>query len=75
MDTFVVRVYRSGQDSVPDDGRLRGVVEEVSTGFQATFHDGKQLLSILHRPRHKEPGVPPRPAAEAPRAIKRGGHV
>jgi hypothetical protein len=49
MDTFVVRVYRSGQDSGPDDDCLRGVVEEISTGLHATFRDAGELLSILHR--------------------------
>jgi hypothetical protein len=73
METFVVRVYRSGQDSVPDDGRLRGVVEEISTGSQVTFHDDNELLSILHRPRHEKPGVSPRRAAQAPRAINHTG--
>lgn len=53
MDTFVVRVYRSGQKSLPDDEHLRGVVEEISTGSQATFHDTTQLLSILSRGQHK----------------------
>jgi hypothetical protein len=59
MDTFVVRVYRSGQDSPLDDARLKGVVEEVSTGFQATFQDTKELLSILHRPQLDTSGVSP----------------
>ena len=57
MDTFVVRVYRSSQDALPDDPRLRGVVEEVATGAHATFHDAMELLSILRRPQH-EPEVP-----------------
>jgi len=56
MDTFVVRVYRSEWDSVPEDGRLRGVVEEVATGLEATFHDTRELLSILSRPQHDRPG-------------------
>lgn len=59
MDTFVVRVYRSSQDALPDDPRLRGVVEEVATGAHATFHDAMELLSILRRPQHDEPEVPP----------------
>ena len=53
MDTFVVRVYRSEQDSHADSDRLRGVVEEVSTGSQATFRDTTQLLAILHH--HSQP--------------------
>jgi hypothetical protein len=67
MDTFVVRVYRGGgQEELPDDDRLRGVVEEISTGFHATFRDAKELLSILaglnttrpgrHRGRDGAPG-------------------
>src|SRR5579859_2039671 len=70
MDTFVVRVYRSGQDILSDDDRLRGVVEEISTGFRATFHDTKELLSVLHRRQRDQPGVPPR-GSEASRAIAR----
>lgn len=48
MQTFVVRTYTAGRDAVQDTGRLRGVVEEVSTGFRATFRDTSELLSILH---------------------------
>ena len=70
MDTFVVRVYRSGQDILSDDDRLRGVVEEISTGFRVTFHDTKELLSVLHRRQREKPGVPPR-GSEASRAIAR----
>jgi hypothetical protein len=47
MDTFVVRVYRSGQGTAADDESLRGVVDEVSTGIKATFHDATELLAIL----------------------------
>jgi hypothetical protein len=50
MDTFIVRVYRSGQDPLPEGDRLRGVVDEISTGFQAAFHDAGELLAILRRP-------------------------
>jgi hypothetical protein len=59
MDTFVVRVYRSGQHTPPDEDRLRGVVEEISTGFQATFNDTHELLSILCRPQRAQPEVSP----------------
>jgi hypothetical protein len=48
MDTFVVRVYRSGQGAAADHESLRGVVDEVSTGIKATFHDATELLAILH---------------------------
>jgi hypothetical protein len=50
MDTFVVRVYRSGQEISHDDDQLRGVVDEISTGARATFHDAQELLEILQRP-------------------------
>lgn len=66
MRTFVVRVYRSGQDSVPHDDRLRGVVEEISTGRQATFHDAKQLLSILDRQGDENAAVPMSGASSTP---------
>jgi hypothetical protein len=57
MDTFVVRVYRSGgQEGLPDDDRLRGVVEEISTGVHATFRDAKELLSILAGLNNTRPG-------------------
>ncbi len=49
MQTFVVRVYRSGENTLPDGERLRGVVEEIATGFQATFQDARELLAILGR--------------------------
>ncbi len=51
MDTFVVRVYRSGQDTPPGDDSMRGVVDEVSTGIKATFHDATELVAILRRER------------------------
>jgi hypothetical protein len=51
MDTFVVRVYRSGQDAPPGDDLLRGVVDEVSTGVKATFQDATELVAILRRER------------------------
>jgi hypothetical protein len=47
MQTFVVRVYRSGQPDSPEADPLRGVVEEVATGQQATFRSCTELLSIL----------------------------
>ena len=59
MDTFVVRVYRSEWDRLRDEACVRGVVEEVATGFQATFHDADELLAILRREQHHEPGVSP----------------
>ena len=49
MQTFVVRVYRSAQDEPPDDDRLRGVVEEIATRSQATFHSSAELMSILRQ--------------------------
>lgn len=47
MDTFIVRVYRSRLDVSSDGDRLRGLVDEVSTGLQATFDDSHELLAIL----------------------------
>ncbi len=67
MDTFVVRVYRSEQGNLPDDASIRGVVEEISSGFQATFHDARELLAILGRAHgttaraSREGRVPPEP--------------
>jgi hypothetical protein len=59
MDTFVVRVYRTGRDVLPDDDQLRGVVDEVSTGLQAAFHDTSELVAILRRvaPQRTQGGV------------------
>lgn len=59
MDTFVVRVYRSGRDVSPEDDRMRGVVDEISTGLQATFHDTEELLALLRCPQ-------PPPTQEGP---------
>lgn len=59
MDTFIVRVYRSEPDVLPEDG-LRGVVEEISAGSQVTFHDTRQLLAILRHRQHDERPVLPR---------------
>ena len=67
MDTFVVRVYSSGQQA-PDDECLRGIVEETLTGLHTTFHDTDELLSILRRQQRAQPGVSPQ-AATPPRAI------
>jgi hypothetical protein len=49
MDSFVVRVYRTGRDGLPEDDQLRGVVDEVSTGVQAAFQDAAELVAILRR--------------------------
>ncbi len=57
METFVIRVYTAGSDGLPFDGRLRGVAEEISTGFQTTFHSKDELLSILRRAQHGTSGV------------------
>jgi hypothetical protein len=66
MDTFVVRVYRSEEGTAPDDDRLRGVVEDISSGFHATFHDSDQLLAILRRAQHEKAEGPPGRAAPRP---------
>ena len=42
-------------------------MDEISTGVQATFHDTKQLLSILQGARDEKFGVSPG-SAEARRA-------
>lgn len=68
MVTFVIRVYTPGPDAHPDDDGLRGIVEEISTGLQATFHDATQLLSILNRRQPGESGVSPQRGA-TPRTI------
>lgn len=47
MNTFVVRVYLSGADPTADPAGLKGVVEEISSGCQATFQDSRQLVSII----------------------------
>ena len=59
MDTFVVRVYRTARDVPPDDDQLRGVVDEVSTGLKAAFHDTAELVAILRRvsPQRTQGGV------------------
>jgi hypothetical protein len=60
MDTFVVRVYRSEPGHEFDTDRLRGVVDEIATGLQATFHDAGELLSILQgREREEHPKPSP----------------
>ena len=67
MNTFVVRLYGSEQGNLPDDPSIRGVVEEISTGFQATFHDADELVTILGRAHgstaraSREGRVPPGP--------------
>jgi hypothetical protein len=45
MNTFVVRIF--GPD--PGQAELRGTVDEVSSGFTATFHDARELVRILSR--------------------------
>lgn len=51
MRTFVVRVWEPADGQHLSDGALRGVVEEVATGEQATFAGGDQLLAELERSR------------------------
>ena len=46
MRTYIVRVHEpSGEGG--DAGRLRGVVDEVRTGRQATFTSAAQLVRLL----------------------------
>jgi hypothetical protein len=53
MKTYVVRVYRPDGEVV-DPPELRGVVDEVSSGASAAFHDGDELLRILSEQRERE---------------------
>jgi hypothetical protein len=43
MHTFVVRIYRSGED----DAGVRGVVDDVASGLTSTFRTPEELLKIL----------------------------
>jgi hypothetical protein len=43
MDTFVVRIRPSG----PSESGLRGVVDEVASGFRSTFRSSDELIVIL----------------------------
>jgi hypothetical protein len=45
VDTFVVRIYQSGQA----EAGARGVVDDVASGFRSTFRDAEELLLILLR--------------------------
>ena len=47
MHTFVLRV-RGGSRRDPDPGRLRGVVDDVTTGERSTFTSDAELLRVLH---------------------------
>jgi len=47
MRTFVLRV-RGGSRRDPDPGRLRGVVDDVTTGERSTFTSDAELLRVLH---------------------------
>jgi hypothetical protein len=43
MDTFVVRIRPSGRS----EPGLRGVVDEVASGFRTTFCSADELIVIL----------------------------
>ena len=46
VKTYIVRVHEPLAEG-EDAGRLRGVVDEVRTGRQATFTSAEQLLRLL----------------------------
>jgi hypothetical protein len=69
MDTFVVRLYSERPEDRPVC--LRGVVEEIATGYRATFRGSAELLAILRRPHHETRAVPPEPNVMS----GSGGHV
>ncbi|MGH8775649.1 MAG: hypothetical protein ACRDWI_10880 [Jiangellaceae bacterium] len=47
MDTFVVRVFPSGEADTPV---LRGVVSRVASGACVTFHSVDELVAFLVDP-------------------------
>lgn len=46
MDSYIVRIYRRGQD---DPGELAGLVEMVGTSERMSFRDFPELTSVLRR--------------------------
>lgn len=46
MKTYVVRVHEP-EPGAKDTGRLRGVVDDVRTGRQATFTSAAELVRLL----------------------------
>ena len=46
MDSYIVRIYRRGQD---DPGDLAGLVEMVGTSDRLSFRNFSELTSVLRR--------------------------
>lgn len=46
MDSYIVRIYRRGQD---DSGDLAGLVEMVGTNDRLSFRNFPELTSVLRR--------------------------
>jgi hypothetical protein len=46
MDSYIVRIYRRGQD---DPGELAGLVEMVGTSDRLSFRNFPELTSVLRR--------------------------
>jgi hypothetical protein len=46
MDSYIVRIYRRGQD---DPGELAGLVEMVGTSDRLSFRNFPELTSVLGR--------------------------
>lgn len=46
MDSYIVRIYRRGQD---DPGELAGLVEMVGTSERLSFRNFPELSSVLRR--------------------------
>ena len=46
MQNYLVRVYRAHPD---DEGSVSGVIEDIESGIQESFHDINELQSLLTR--------------------------
>ncbi len=46
MDSYIVRIYRKGQDNT---GELAGLVEMVGTSERLSFRNFPELSSVLRR--------------------------
>jgi hypothetical protein len=46
MDSYIVRIYRRGQD---DPGELAGLVEMVGSSDRLSFRNFSELTSVLRR--------------------------
>jgi hypothetical protein len=77
--TFIIRIHKDTGDSDRTSAvgpRLRGVVDEVATGLQATFRNDYELVTALMAAMEGGPPGPPwgghRPRGELP--SDRPGH-